>query len=163
MRKEYYEVNKDIVINGKQLDVWFNQIKNKYPYYNDHLTTMLMLLNGEFDKKDELSYFLNENRTINSIDDEGILFSDGSIITYESLCDYGNNYADFSQLDDLAKNYIFKGPILFDYVDGYGFSFGDSRRMFFVPCYSEQNGYYSDEIDIYYNTECVLHFSAEML
>lgn len=29
-------------------------------------------------------------------------------------------------------------------------------RMFFVPCYSEQNGYYSRDVDIYFNDEKVL-------
>ena len=116
-----------------------------------------------YNKKDDVNYSLKE-RTIDSIDDEGILFSDGSTITYEDIyCDFGNNYADFSQLDDLARNYTFKGTMFFDFVDNYGFSFGDSRRMFFVPCYSDQNGHYSNEIDIYYNSVCVLHFSAELL
>jgi hypothetical protein len=32
--------------------------------------------------------------------------------------------------------------------------FGDGRRWFFVPCYNEQNGYYSDKLDIAYG-KCV--------
>jgi hypothetical protein len=33
--------------------------------------------------------------------------------------------------------------------------------MFFVPCYSEQNGYYSSDIDIYLNGELYTHFECE--
>ena len=101
--------------------------------------------------------------TIKAIDYEYILFSDGSMITYDhpqDCCE--DNWADFSQLDTLARNYTFKGRIRFEAVDGSGFRFGDSRRMFFVPCYSDQNGYYTDIIDIYYQGENVLEFSAEM-
>lgn len=29
--------------------------------------------------------------------------------------------------------------------------------MVFVPCYSEQNGYYSSDVDIYYNDKKVLN------
>jgi hypothetical protein len=29
--------------------------------------------------------------------------------------------------------------------------------MVFVPCYSEQNGYYSCDVDIYYNGDLVLN------
>lgn len=48
----------------------------------------------------------------------------------------------------------------FEFVDGSGFRFGDNRMMHFVPCYSDQNGYYSDEIDIYYNGEKVCDGAA---
>ena len=43
-----------------------------------------------------------------------------------------------------------------------GFRFGDNQAMFFVPCYSEQNGYYSSDVDIYYNGNAVLNVEAEM-
>ena len=87
---------------------------------------------------------------ITKIDDEQILFSDGSRITFDhdqDCCEY--NYADFQQLDDLARSYKFQRPLCFESAKG-GFRFGDSRRMFYVPCYSEQNGYYTTEVDIYY-------------
>ena len=72
-----------------------------------------------------------------------------------------NNYADFEQLDDLAMHYTFKGRLQFEEVPGAGFRFGDSRRMFFVPCYTIQNGYYSDDVDIYLNDVRVLNVEAE--
>ena len=104
---------------------------------------------------------------ITNITDEAIEFSDGSRITFDhsqDCCEW--NWADFSQLDDLARAYNFQLPLRFEAVQNSGFRFGDSRRMFFVPCYSDQNGYYTDEIDIYYThfkhgNEPVLAFGAE--
>lgn len=66
------------------------------------------------------------------------------------------------QLDDLARNYEFSFPLVFESAD-YDFRFGDHRILFFVPCYSEQNGYYTDEVDIYYNGECKLSLAAEII
>ena len=81
----------------------------------------------------------------------GIVFDDNTVINAEHCPDCcENNYADFEQIDDVALNYTFKGNIEFEAVDGSGFRFGDSRMKFFVPCYSEQNGYYSSDIDIYW-------------
>ncbi len=102
-----------------------------------------------------------------NITNEEILFSDNSRITfdhYQDCCEW--NYADFEQLDDLARCYKFQKPLKFEAVNGCGFRFGDTRRMFFVPCYSVQNGYYTDRIDIYYTdyekgNKPVLSFSAE--
>ena len=71
------------------------------------------------------------------------------------------NYADFNQLDLEAYSYDFKQPLRFEGVPGAGFRFGDEERMFFVPCYSEQNGCYSTEIEILYNGNVVLNFDAE--
>lgn len=101
--------------------------------------------------------------TIVGIDDQAITFSDGSQITfwhYRDCCE--NNYADFSQLDDLARNHKFRGKILFESCEG-GFRFGDSRRKFFVPCYSVQNGYYTTHICIDYKGKNVLSFNAEFV
>ena len=39
--------------------------------------------------------------------------------------------------------------------------FGNENAMFFIPCYSDQNGYYTAEIDIYYDGKRVLHFDCE--
>ena len=104
---------------------------------------------------------------ITNVTNEAIEFSDGSRITFDheqDCCEW--NYADFEQLDDLARAYNFQLPLRFEATEGSGFNFGDSRRMFFVPCYSEQNGYYTDEIDIYYTyfkhgNKPVLTFGAE--
>lgn len=103
------------------------------------------------------------------VNDEAIVFDDGSRITFDhdrDCCEW--NYADFEQLDDLARAYNFQLPLKFEAVNEGGFRFGDSRRMFFVPCYSDQNGYYTCAIDIYYTgyserNEPVLSFDAKAL
>lgn len=88
--------------------------------------------------------------TITSVTHKGITFSNEYFMySYHEPDCSEYNYADWEQLDDLARGYTFKGKLLFEPVPGAGFRFGDSRRMFFVPCYSEQNGYYSCNIDIY--------------
>ena len=88
------------------------------------------------------------------LDDNYLRFDDGTTITGDhdqDCCEY--NYADFGQLDDLAKAYDFDtSKLQFEAVDGSDFRFGDCpNRMFFVPCYSDQNGYYTDELEIYLN------------
>lgn len=82
---------------------------------------------------------------------EYLEFSDGTTITSQhdaDCCEY--NYADFTAIDDLAREWEFEHPILFEESD-YGFRFGNKDKMVFVPCYSCQNGYYSYSVDIYYN------------
>lgn len=79
----------------------------------------------------------------------GIEFDDKTaLIDYhvQDCCE--SVYADFSNLDSDIKNYDFK-EIKIKPVKN-GFKFGDSRRMFFVPCYNEQNGYYGDDLTIMY-------------
>lgn len=95
--------------------------------------------------------------------DEYIKFDNGNSITYDherDCCE--TNWADFEQLDDVARAHNFSENIIFEAVEESGFRFGDKKAMFFVPCYSDQNGYYSSSIDIYYNNVRVLAFEAEM-
>ena len=67
------------------------------------------------------------------------------------------NYADFEQLDSLAREVDFSEPLVFESCT-YGFRFGNPPiNMFFVPCYSIQNGYYSNELDIWYDGKEVIH------
>ena len=87
---------------------------------------------------------------IKEITDEKIIFDNGNYIECHhdpDCCE--NNYADFKQIEDFAYNYDFDECLLFEEHEC-GFRFGDRRRMFFVPCYSEQNGYYSFHLDVYY-------------
>ena len=88
---------------------------------------------------------------------EHIKFDNDKCITYDheqDCCEY--NYADFEQLDDLARAYDFDEQTLqFYFAEGSGFTFGDGGRLFFVPCYSDQNGYYTTDIIIYYDGEAV--------
>lgn len=93
---------------------------------------------------------------IKEITDERITFDNGNYITYDheqDCCEW--NYADFSYLVGEAgiMDYDFPEELIFEFASGYGFRFGSDYRKFFVPCYSDQNGYYSSDIDIYYNTE----------
>lgn len=105
----------------------------------------------------------SKHTKIKSITDEQITFTNGDTISFDhpqDCCEW--NYADFSHLDDEAKTHHFVAPLRFEHVEG-GFRFGDHQRMFFVPCYSEQNGYYTTEIDIYYNGKEVLSFDADFV
>lgn len=99
-----------------------------------------------------------------NVTDEFIEFEDGSKITYDhdqDCCEY--NYAQFDALDDIALNTDFDlDELAFQAIDGSGFRFGNlPSKMFFVPCYSFQNGYYSSDIDIYFNSEKVLNFGCK--
>lgn len=99
---------------------------------------------------------------IKEVTDNHILFDNGTEITYdhEQDCCEGN-YADFTQLDSVARDYEYNETLIFKAIDKAGFMFGDNGRLFFVPCYSEQSGYYTDEIDIFVNGEMVLSFDCE--
>lgn len=96
---------------------------------------------------------------IKEVTEEHILFDDGTKITYDHeqwCCEY--NYADFQQLEESALSEDFDtGNMRYEMVEEAGFRFGsDPLRMYFIPCYSEQNGYYGTEIEIYQNGEQVL-------
>lgn len=92
---------------------------------------------------------------IKTAEKEYLEFDNGSYISSEhskDCCEW--NYADFTQLDDIALETDFKEPLVFEAVDDCGFRFGNlPNKMFFVPCYSEQNGYV---MDIFYNGDMVL-------
>lgn len=68
------------------------------------------------------------------------------------------NYADFESLKDTeAMTYDFDLSKLKFEVSDYGFRFGDHPlRMFFVPCYSRQNGWYNPDVDVYFREKKVL-------
>lgn len=100
---------------------------------------------------------------IKEVTDEHILFDDGSdiISDYEQDC-CETNYADFEQLDTIARITDFDPDLVFEKSD-YGFRFGNKpNKMFFVPCYSIQNGYYSNDLTIYYNGKEVLDVECEI-
>lgn len=91
-------------------------------------------------------------------DDDSILFSDGSSITYDHYADCCEcNYADFSVLD-----VFYNGETFDDYtikLEKFGFilvlshalptkfNFAADKRIY-IPFYSEQNGYYSSDCDL---------------
>ena len=102
---------------------------------------------------------------IKEINEEQILFDNGFKIEYDHLQDCcESNYADFKQIEPMALNYEFDEDLLFEKVEDSGFRFGNKNGlMFFIPCYSEQNGYYVSEINIYYNNIKVLNLECELL
>ena len=103
---------------------------------------------------------------IKLIDEEKILFDNGDTITFDHCSDCCEwNYADFQQIDDIARGWKFdENKMAFEAVDGSGFRFGNlPNKMVFVPCYSDQNGYYSSDVDIYYKGKQVLNLECEMV
>lgn len=92
---------------------------------------------------------------IKEVTSEYIEFTDGSRITYDHVRDCCEiNYADFEQIEESAFDEEFKQPLIIETIKGRGFRFGSigfCSNMFFIPCYSEQNGYYTSELDIYYD------------
>lgn len=102
---------------------------------------------------------------INTLDNDwGISFDDGCCITWRHLqqcCEY--NYADCESLIDIVEGMQFNTKnMMFEMCDC-GFRFGDSKnKMVFVPCYSEQNGYYTDQLDIFWNCEHIGNTDCEL-
>lgn len=100
-----------------------------------------------------------------SVTSDAIIFDNGDEITFdhvEDCCEY--NYAAFEEIDDLAKNFEFSENLIFEAVPNSGFRFGDNpQNMVFVPCYSKQNGYYSSNVDIYYNDKQVLNADCDWI
>lgn len=101
---------------------------------------------------------------ISQVTNENIIFGNGNRIGFdycEKCCTY--NYADFTQLEEMALDYEFDENLIFESVENAGFRFGDKGMMFFIPCYSDQNGYYSSDVQIYYNGEKVLDVDAPLV
>lgn len=100
---------------------------------------------------------------IKEVNTNYILFDNGSRITFDheqDCCE--TNYADFEQLEDLALEYEFENDLIFEVVPENGFRFGSKGTpMFFIPCYSDQNGYYSSDIDIFYDGRHVFNVDCE--
>ena len=88
---------------------------------------------------------------VKSIDDYGIYFDNGDSIGwyhYQDCCE--TNWPDFRQLKDTGIfNEKFTTPLIFEKCN-YGFRFGNEGKMYYVPCYTDQNGYYSNEVEITY-------------
>lgn len=99
-----------------------------------------------------------------NITEDQIAFDNGDTITHfheRDCCE--KNFADFCYLEQETgiKDYDFQG-IQFEDAEEYGFRFGDDNRMFFVPCYSQQNGYYSNSVTIRYNGKDIFIAIAEV-
>lgn len=97
---------------------------------------------------------------ITKFDDDKIEFSDGSAITYEHEQDCCEcNWADFSVLEVFYdKDFEFNrydvtpvdgaGFLLSLYYEGSSLCYEEWRKNIFIPCYSDQNGYYATDLDI---------------
>ena len=100
---------------------------------------------------------------IKEVNENMILFDNGNSITFDheqDCCE--QNYADFEQLDDIARITEFDPNLDFIPQGDVGFLFGNvPNKMFFVPCYSRQNGYYSTDIAIYYNGELATYLNCQ--
>ena len=100
---------------------------------------------------------------IKDITDSYIEFDNGNKITFDhdqDCCEV--NYADFLAIkDDVFIDHEFDENLEFEEVDDAGFRFGNENAMIFVPCYSEQNGYYTTVVDIYYNGVAVANVYGE--
>ena len=94
---------------------------------------------------------------ITEVTEDYILFDDDSRISYyhdQDCCE--DNYADFKSLEERAYKVDFKEPLEFEPTP-YGFRFGNKPSlMFFIPCYSVQNGYYSPDLEILYKGQTVI-------
>lgn len=99
------------------------------------------------------------------ITDEYIMFDNASKITFDHNddgCEY--NYADFLQVEDELLGAEFDENLIFEEVTDAGFRFGSHPlRMVFVPCYSKQSGWYTHNVDIYYNGNKVLSVWSECI
>lgn len=110
--------------------------------------------------EEEIYYDENKVFTIKNITEEYIEFSNGKKLTYDhenDCCEI--NYADFKQIDDLAFDMTFyENELVFEAVNECGIRFGNrGGNMVFIPCYSDQNGYYTTSVDLYYNGKLALH------
>ena len=89
-----------------------------------------------------------DNCPFNPCGQGGILFDNNTgLIDYHEQDCCESVYADFSNLDSDILKHKFESISLEEVNEG--FRFGDTRK-YFVPCYNEQNGYYSDYLEIQY-------------
>lgn len=88
---------------------------------------------------------------VKDIVEDGVFFDNGDFMGYEHCPDCSEiNWPDFRQLKDTGIfNEKFNTPLTFEKCD-YGFRFGNEGKMYYVPCYTDQNGYYSNDVKIVY-------------
>lgn len=94
----------------------------------------------------KVSAILDNSIKIMYATDERIMFNDGSYICFNHDADCcEHNYADFSSIKDSVIDGVDLYTIELEY-NGYGFLLNGHL----VNCYSDQNGYYSYALDVYY-------------
>lgn len=88
--------------------------------------------------------------------EERIMFDNGkSINFFRELDRHEIYYADFEHLEKAAFKEDFKEPLIFREVPKAGFWFGNKGKMYYIPCYGNDNGE-SAYIDIYYGNTKVI-------
>lgn len=153
-----FEALKELNTYEYEFDEWSLSTNGSWFYLNEGNTHTYAAHDNEDEIVAEINRLIGWKRhpaterelKIVEVNDEHILFDNGYEIVYDheqDCCE--DNYADFKQIEDIAFDYTFKGKLRFEKVEQAGFRFGDSRRMFFIPCYSDQNGYYTTEVEIY--------------
>ena len=77
---------------------------------------------------------------------KGLLFDNGTTVVDEHRQDCCESvYADWDQLKDTdVLSHDFQEDLIIEGVEDSGFRL----EGYFIPCYNEQNGYYSDELEI---------------
>ena len=82
-------------------------------------------------------------------DNKGLEFDNGTTISdyhYQECCEHV--YADWEQLKDTdVLQHEFKDEIEIEKVENSGFRI----EGYFIPCYNDQNGYYSGELSLIIN------------
>ena len=119
----------------------------------------IIILKRKDGEKEKETFKIKQVKTKEGVEYEETLieFSNGKQITQNHTQDCCEHvYADFEAIDDLAYDYEFTEPLLFEEVEGYGFRFGNEGKMVSVPCYDVQNGYYSSVLRILYDYETVI-------
>lgn len=107
----------------------------------------------------------NRTMRITKHNDDVIEFSDGSTITYEhepDCCE--TNWADFSVLEVFYKGEEFEGYKVKPIEDGFllileGVKPSGKSHSIYIPCYSDQNGYYSSDLTINVNKMATTSYS----
>ena len=143
--------------NKEMLNEVLDYVEELYFEVGYHLTDCIQMA------KEYLNKLKKNKMKILEVTDLRITFDNGSEITFDPVpvyCEY--NYAAFKQIEERALEIEFDEKLIFEAVEGCGFRFGSKEtEMFFIPCYSEKNGYYSSDIDIFYNNKRVLNLECE--
>lgn len=122
-----------------------------------YLTIIVIDVNGgkhKIDLMEEAHKWIPQSDIDHICTDNLIVLNDGTEIVgahSQDCCEY--NYADMAALEDTTffDQVKTSDGILFDCSD-YGFAMSG----YFVPCYSIQNGYYSNDISIFMNGQVMM-------
>jgi hypothetical protein len=87
---------------------------------------------------------------ITNIDNDGLIFDNGATISHyhsQDCCEHV--YADWASLKDQSLEDVEFNDFIIEKVAGSGFRIvAANKNAYFVPCYNEQNGYYSSALEL---------------